>query len=227
MGVEIIYEDRDIIVVNKPIGYSVQESASENILNLVEELKFLIKERDSKPGNVFLAIVHRLDTNVGGLIVFAKNSKSAGKLSEQIRNKNFVKNYILVTDRSLRSEFGNLKDFLEKDVQELKAIVVPGDSYNAELNYKLLDNKSNLFLYEVELITGKFHQIRVQFGSRKSPILGDLKYGSEVRLDRKIALFAYSLDFKHPREDKQMNFRIYPGVTDYPWNAFATSLKSA
>jgi 23S rRNA pseudouridine1911/1915/1917 synthase len=228
MGISIIFEDRDIIVLNKEPGISIQDSS--NQLSLDEEVKEYIKERDSKPGNVFLGIVHRLDTNVGGLIVFAKNSKSAAHISEQIRKRTFKKYYVLVTDKALNKASGTMEDYLEKDEKELKSVVRKIDEEgetlkpNSSLKYEIVSEINSLHMYKVELQTGRFHQIRAQFSYRGSPLLGDLKYGSRVKLQRNIALFAYEISFVHPREKKEVTFSIVP--EGYPWNIFATSLKS-
>lgn len=228
MGINIIFEDRDIIVLNKEPGTSIQDST--NQLSLDEEVKGYIKHRDSKPGNVFLGIVHRLDTNVGGLIVFAKNSKSAAHISEQIRKRTFKKYYVLVTDKAVNKPSGTMEDYLEKDEKDLKSIVKKTDDEgevlkpNSFLRYELVSEMNSLFMYKVELQSGKFHQIRSQFSHRGSPLLGDLKYGSMVKLQRNIALFAYEISFTHPREKKDVTFSIIPD--GYPWSIFATSLKS-
>jgi 23S rRNA pseudouridine1911/1915/1917 synthase len=228
MGINIIFEDKDIIVLDKEPGVSIQDST--NRLSLDEEVKAHIKQRDSKPGNVFLGIVHRLDTNVGGLIVFAKNSKSAAHISEQIRIRTFKKYYVLVTDKALSKPSGSMEDYLEKDEKELKSVVKAIDEEgvqlkpNAFLKYELVSENNGLFMYKVELQSGKFHQIRSQFSHRGSPLLGDLKYGSRVKLQRDIALFAYELSFTHPREKNQVTLSIIP--EGYPWSIFATSLKS-
>lgn len=228
MGIKIVFEDRDVIVLEKEPGVSLQ--ADTRGLSLEDEIKEYIKQRDSKPGNVFLGIVHRLDTNVGGLIVLAKNSKSAAHLSKQIRERRFYKYYILVTDKALPESTGDMEDHLEKDTETLKAIVKlkddEGESFtpNALLSYELVSQINKLYMYRVVLKTGRFHQIRAQFAHRGSPILGDMKYGSRVKLDRNIALFAYRLSFIHPREKIEKDISIAP--EGYPWNVFATSLKS-
>ncbi len=224
MGIKVVYEDKDLIAVNKESGVSVQDSAS-NQLSLQEEIQEYIKEKDNKPGNVFLGIIHRLDTNVEGIIVFAKNSKSASRLSEQIRDKTFKKSYVLVTDKAIQAEKGTMTDHIEKDEVNLKAVVTK-DEPNAKLEYKLISKRGNLNLYKVNLHTGKFHQIRAQFATRGAPLLGDLKYGSKVKLDRKIALFANQIEFTHPREKTEMVFSETPETSVYPWNAFITELKS-
>ncbi len=224
MGIQVVYEDKDLIVINKESGISVQDSSTSE-LSLQEQVQQYIKEKDNKPGNVFLGIVHRLDTNVEGLIVFAKNSKSASRLSEQIRSKSFKKSYVLITDNELDAVSGVMKDHIEKDEVNLKAEIT-NDEPNAELEFELISHKGNLFLYKVNLLTGKFHQIRAQFADKRSPLLGDLKYGSNVRLDRKIALFAFRIEITHPREKRKMSFSETPDVSNYPWNAFTTELKS-
>jgi 23S rRNA pseudouridine1911/1915/1917 synthase len=228
MGINIIFEDRDIIVLNKEPGISIQDSS--NQLSLDEEVKEYIKQRDSKPGNVFLGIVHRLDTNVGGLIVFAKNSKSAAHISEQIRKRTFKKYYVLVTDKAVSKASGTMEDYLEKDEKDLKSVVKKTNEDgevlkpNAVLKYNLVSEINSLYMYKVELQTGRFHQIRSQFSHRSAPLLGDLKYGSRVKLQRNIALFAYEISFIHPREKNEVTFSIVP--EGYPWSIFATALKS-
>ena len=157
--INIIYEDNHLLVVEKPINIPTQEDNTKD-KDLLTILKEYIKEKYNKPGNVYLGLVHRLDRPVGGIMVFARTSKAAARLSEQVRNKTFKKTYNAVVIGNINKE-GKLKDYLLKD--EKKNIVkVDKNGKEAILNFKKLDFKNNMSLVEINLETGRSHQIRVQ-----------------------------------------------------------------
>ena len=165
--INIIYEDNHLLVVEKPINVPVQKDNS-NDLDLLTMLKQYLKEKYNKPGNVYLGLVHRLDRPVGGIMVFAKTSKAASRLSEQIRNGTFNKKYLAIICGKVKDK-DTLEDYLLKDTKT-NTVKVDKKGKKSILNYKRLDYKEGLSLVEIELITGRSHQIRVQFSSRGYPL---------------------------------------------------------
>ena len=181
--INIIYEDNHLLVVEKPINIPVQEDDSKD-LDFLNMLKNYIKKRDNKPGNVYLGLVHRLDRPVGGIMVFAKTSKAASRLSEQVRTRQLKKVYYAVVMGKI-NEKGTLKDYLLKDTKK-NIVKVDKKGKEAILNYELIDYKDNLSLVKINLETGRSHQIRVQFSSRNNPLYGDNKYNKNATICGKI-----------------------------------------
>ena len=216
---KIVFEDNKILVVVKPPGILSQSDITGRP-DMLTILKSYIKQKYNKPGNVYLGLVHRLDREVGGLMVFARNSKSAAYLSEQIREHHFKKKYIARIENWKLPTEGSLVDYLLKDESANKSSFSTSDNSKAKLsslNYKVLRKVGAETIVEIDLQTGRSHQIRAQFGLRGMPLVGDLKYGSQVYLNTKatnIALWAYSLEFQ-----KQASTEIYKFI-DYP-NWFA------
>ena len=214
--INIIYEDNHILVVEKPINVPVQEDSSKD-LDFLTILKSFIKERDNKPGNVFLGLIHRLDRPVGGIMVFAKTSKCASRISEQVRNRSFKKTYHAVVEGKVDKN-GTFKDKLLKDT---KNNIVRVDNHGKEsvLDYELVQYKDNLSLVKINLKTGRSHQIRVQFSSRNHALYGDQKYNRNSKVGEQIALFANSITFNHPITKEEITFSIdLPNRK--PWNIF-------
>lgn len=213
--IDIIYEDNHLLVVNKPLNIPVQADSSKD-QDLLTLLKKQLKEKYQKPGNVYLGLVHRLDRPVGGIMVFAKTSKAASRLSEQIRNNTFKKTYLAVVQgKVLNSD--TFKDKLEKD-QKTNIVKISPTGKQAELSYELLEYKDNLSLVKINLKTGRSHQIRVQFSSRNHPLYGDQKYNPNTPKDQ-IALFAHRLEFIHPTTKEVVKFEL-PKPNRYPFNIF-------
>ncbi|MCK4551389.1 MAG: RluA family pseudouridine synthase [Tenericutes bacterium] len=215
MNLKIIFEDNHIIVVLKPRGVLSQagDIAQPDMVNILKEY---IKDKYNKPGNVYLGLVHRLDINVAGLMVFAKTSKAAKRLSEQIRNHDFTKKYLAIVKGSLNNDNGLLEDYIVKD--EVKRQARLGDITNgklAKLEYETLD-KAMIFdekysLIKINLITGRFHQIRFQLSNAEHPILGDSKYGGfKPNREFFLGLYAYQIEFEHPTKKEQMIFNLKP-----------------
>ena len=217
--INIIYEDNHLLVVEKPINIPVQEDSSGD-LDFLTMLKDFIKKRDNKPGNVYLGLVHRLDRPVGGVMVFAKTSKCASRLSEQVRTRTLKKTYYAVVNGKLDKE-GTFKDYLLKDTKT-NIVKVDKNCKEAILDYKLLDYKDNLSLVEINLKTGRSHQIRVQFSSRNHPLYGDNKYNKEAKVGEQIALFAKELELIHPTSKEVLKFNLEL-KNKYPWNIFKKS----
>ena len=214
--INIIYEDNHLLIVEKPINIPVQEDNSKD-LDFLNMLKNYIKKRDNKPGNVYLGLVHRLDRPVGGIMVFAKTSKAASRLSEQVRKRQLKKLYYAVVMGKVNTK-DMLKDYLLKDTKN-NIVKVDKNGKEAILNYELIDYKDNLSLVKINLETGRSHQIRVQFSSRNHPLYGDNKYNKDAKPGEQIALFAKSLELIHPTTKEVMEFSL--DLKDkYPWNIF-------
>jgi 23S rRNA pseudouridine1911/1915/1917 synthase len=216
MKINIIYEDNHLLVVEKPINIPTQEDSSKD-KDLLTMLKEYIKEKYNKPGNVYLGLVHRLDRPVGGIMVFAKTSKAASRLSESIRNKSFTKVYNAVCMNDIK-ESGKLVDYLLKD--EKKNIVrVDKNGKEAILNYKKLNYKDNMSLVEISLETGRSHQIRVQMSNNGNPLYGDQKYNKNAKVGEQLALFSKKIGFIHPVTKEEMLFEL--DLPDrYPFSIF-------
>ena len=214
--INILYEDNHLLVVEKPINVPVQKDSS-NDLDLLTILKDYLKKKYNKPGNVYLGLVHRLDRPVGGVMVFAKTSKAASRLSEQIRNGIFKKKYLAIVCGKVKDE-NTLEDYLLKD-SKTNMVKLDKNGKKSILNYKRLDYKDGLSLVEIELITGRSHQIRVQFSSRKYPLYGDQRYNKDAKVGEQIALFSNFITFKHPITKEQISFKL-DIPSRKPWNIF-------
>lgn len=212
-NLKILYEDNHIIVVEKKPNIPSQADKTEDI-DMLTIIKNYIKEKYNKPGNVYLGLVHRLDRPVGGVMVFAKTSKAASRLSEQVRNKTLKKEYLAVVDGKLEKQEGILEDYLYKDERNNVSKVVNENKKNAKfakLDYKVLayNEVKNLSLVKINLHTGRHHQIRVQLSHFNHSIFGDQKYGTRGK-GKQIALWAYKLTINHPITKEEMVFEDYP-----------------
>ena len=205
-NLKILYEDNSIIVVVKPKGILSQSDIT-NEKDMLTILKEYIKEKYQKPGNVYLGLVHRLDKPVGGVMVFARNSKSASRLSEQIRKGQMQKYYYAVIHGIIPKKDCILIDKIEK-IDNKRVLLNTKNGKEAKLEYRILNEKDNLSLIDIHLLTGRYHQIRLQFSSRGYPLYGDHLYGSNIKDN--IALFAYRLSFYHPITHELMTFEIEP-----------------
>lgn len=214
--INIIYEDNHLLVVEKPINIPVQEDSSKD-LDFLSMLKAFIKKRDNKQGNVYLGLVHRLDRPVGGIMAFAKTSKCASRLSEQVRNRNFNKTYYAIVEGKIDYK-GEFKDKLLKDTKK-NIVRVDNIGKEAVLDYELVSYKNNLSLVRINLKTGRPHQIRVQFSYHGYPLYGDQKYNKGAKPKDQIALFASSISFKHPTSNEKLCFNLKL-PNKYPWNLF-------
>ena len=197
----ILYEDNHLLIVNKCAGELVQPDPSGDPA-LEDQIKEFIRRRDAKPGRVFLGVVHRIDRPVSGAVVFAKTSKALTRLNEMIKNREISKWYWAITEARPHPEEGSLVHHLVRDGKTNKSKVydkaVTG-SKEARLNYRLLAESSRYYLLEVELLTGRHHQIRAQLSKIGCPIRGDLKYGaSRSNRDGGISLHSRRVEFLHP-----------------------------
>ncbi len=205
---EIIYEDNHLLVVVKPQGIPVQKADSSND-DFQSILKDYLKRKYDKPGNVFLGIVHRLDQPVGGVMVFAKTSKAASRLSEQIRQNIWKKQYLAVVDGVPKQKSGVLEDHLVKNEATNEVFVSKKEDPKAKfarLSYETLETSGNRSLLKITLETGRAHQIRVQLSSRGFPIVNDHKYNKNSKNISDIALWAYSLEIIHPITKEKLVF---------------------
>ena len=213
MKLKVIYEDNHIIVVEKIPNVPSQEDETGDI-SMISLVKDYIKEKYNKPGNVYLGLVHRLDRPVGGVMVFAKTSKAASRLSNQVREKVFKKEYLAVVDGKLEQEKGTLENYLYKDKKTNTSYVVnkdKKDSKYAKLDYEVIkyDKENNLSLIKINLHTGRHHQIRVQLANIGHSIYGDQRYGTRGK-NKQIALWAYKLSIEHPTKKERIEFEDLP-----------------
>lgn len=213
MDLKVLYEDNHIIVVRKPVNVPSQgdKTGDEDMLTIIKKY---IKEKYNKPGEVYLGLVHRLDRPTGGVMVFAKTSKAASRLSEQVREKQIYKKYLCIVDGKLEKEKDTWRDFLLKNERTNISKVVNENTKNAKeaiLDYEVVkyNEEINLSVVKVNLHTGRHHQIRVQFASRNHSLCGDQKYGTRGR-GKQLALWAYNLSFIHPTKKERMEFEDYP-----------------
>ena len=205
----VLWEDNHVIVVFKAPGLLTQGDIT-GAPSLLEETKSWIKIRNHKPGKVFLGLVHRLDRPARGAVLFAKTSKAASRISALIRNHQMRKIYRVCVEGTLRQPTGAFTDWLAPNSQSQMAIV--GEEHpqaqKAQLTYRTISSVGRRYLLEVELVTGRKHQIRVQFGHRGLPVVGDVKYGGTRHSGEGIALMSHSIGFKHPTRDETITASV-------------------
>lgn len=212
-NLKVIYEDNHILVVEKPVNIPSQGDKTRDI-DMLSIIKAYLKEKYNKPGEVYLGLVHRLDRPTGGVMVFAKTSKAASRLSEQVRNKEMHKQYLCIVDGKMEEKQGTLKDYLYKNEKTNTSRIAKQNEKNAKeaiLDYEVIkyNEEIDLSAIKVNLHTGRHHQIRVQFASRNHSLYGDQKYGTRGR-GKQLALWAFSLSFKHPTTKEVLLFEDYP-----------------
>lgn len=213
--VNVIFEDNHIIVVEKPVNIPSQGDKTGDV-DMLTIIKEYLKEKYNKPGNVYLGLIHRLDRPVGGVMVFAKTSKAAARLSQQVREKVFKKKYLVIANGKFEKDKGILSDYLLKNERKNMSRVVEEGTKNskfAELDYEVLkyDSELNLSVLKINLHTGRHHQIRVQLSSRDHSIYGDQKYGGRGH-GKQICLWAYELTINHPITQREMTFKSIPKI---------------
>lgn len=212
----ILYEDNHIIVVVKPCNV-LSQGDNTGDSSIMDYIKEYIKVKYNKPGNVYLGLVHRLDRPVGGIMVFAKTSKAAGRLCKAFNEHSITKRYLAIVKGKLEKNSDTLIDYIDKD-KDGKAFISKNGKKSI-LDYEVLDyNKANdCSLVSIDLKTGRHHQIRIQFASRGHYLLGDQRYG--VQDNKQISLFAYYLSFIHPVTKELLEFKVLPDRENY-WTLF-------
>lgn len=220
---QVVYEDNHIIIVSKRSGEIVQGDKTGD-RTLADDVKAYIKEKYAKPGNVFLGITHRLDRPVSGLVVFAKTSKALSRLNEMFRNGDVHKTYWAITRNTPPKDEDTLTDWLTRNERQNKSYAhpreVPG-SKKAVLRYKVIGRSDNYSLLEVNLLTGRHHQIRCQLAHMGCPIKGDLKYGAQrSNPDGSISLLSRRVEFVHPVSKETITVES-PLPDDNLWRAIA------
>lgn len=215
--INIIYEDNHLLIVEKPVNIPVQEDSSHDI-DMLTLLKEYRKRNENKPGDAYIGLVHRLDRPVSGIMVFAKTSKAASRLSDQIRQNIFHKTYLAVIQGLIPNK-GEFEDYLTKNEKDnISYVTTKEKGKYSKLEYEVIQTKDNLSLVKINLITGRSHQIRVQFASRNHPLIGDSKYGKNSN-NIDIALFAHSITFIHPTTKEELTFTL-DMPNKYPFNLF-------
>ncbi|MEZ6057177.1 MAG: RNA pseudouridine synthase [Planctomycetaceae bacterium] len=228
---DVLCEDGPVIAVNKPSGV-ITQGAPIGVTGLIDMVKGYIAKKYNKPGNVYLGVPHRLDRPVSGVVVFSRNSKCAARLSEQFANRQVKKVYRAVLERPPAEPVGTLEDWIFRIEGEPRVELVREghpQGKHARLHYRTLATSRGRALVEVELETGRMHQIRIQFASRGCPIVGDLQYGATTQFgpqtgeprDRSIALHAWSLTILHPVRYDELTITA-PAPPS--WNDFSFSI---
>ena len=218
----ILYEDNHIIVVLKPqmVACCPDESGDSNLFDCVKEY---IKVTYNKQGNAYLGLIHRLDRPTGGVMVFAKTSKAAARLSEQMRSGGFEKKYFAVLCGVPSKKRATLENYLRKNsVNNTVYVATFGEegAKFAKLDYEVKATERGLSLAEITLHTGRTHEIRVQTSAINCPVYGDMRYGGDKAVKGKLALWAYSLKFSHPTTGELLRFVIEPPKDENPWKLF-------
>ena len=220
-NLEVLFEDNHIVIVNKRSGDIVQGDKTKD-KPLSDIVKEYIKEKYNKPGDVFLGVVHRLDRPTSGIIIFARTSKALERLNKMLRERNVSKTYWAVIKNNPKNTKDTLIHFLKKNPKNNKSTVFKKEaegSKKAILHYTIIKNLKNYSLLEIDLETGRHHQIRAQLSFIGSPIKGDLKYGaSRSNKDGSIHLHARKINFTHPVSKKIITI-IAPVPNEVIWNA--------
>lgn len=214
-NIDVLYEDNHIIVVYKPCNILSQGDSTGDV-DMLTLIKKYIKEKYNKPGNVFLGLVHRLDRPVSGVMVFAKTSKAASRLTDQIKNHQFEKKYYAIINGILPLKQGVLEDKLLKK-EDGNTVVDNINGKKSILEYNVIKEIDKMSLVDIKLITGRHHQIRVQFSSRGYPLIGDQRYG--IQDGKQICLSSYYLSFYHPITKEKLIFEKLPEKSDI-WKLF-------
>lgn len=224
---DILYEDNHLLIVNKHPGEIVQGDKTGDE-PLVETLKRMIKERDAKPGNVFLGVVHRLDRPVGGAVIFAKTSKALTRLNDMLRNGDIHKTYWALTRNTPPKTSDTLTHYIstvERNNKSYASVTPKSGTKEARLEYRLLAHGNTFNLIEIKLLTGRKHQIRVQLSAIGCPIRGDLKYGDRrSNPDGSISLLARSIEFIHPVSRQTIHVEA-PIPDENVWKSIAATIQ--
>ncbi|AQX04537.1 RNA pseudouridine synthase [Elizabethkingia meningoseptica] len=222
IGSQIVYEDNHLLVINKKVGQLVQGDKTGD-KSLLDEIKDFIKKRDQKPGNVYLGLVHRIDRPTSGLVIYAKTSKALSRLTQMVKNREIQKTYWAIVPKEMIPLEQKLVHYLRKNEKNNKATVFEKPTEGAKearLHYNVIKTLDNYYLLEVDLETGRHHQIRSQLAKIGVPIKGDLKYGSpRSNPDGGIHLHARKLNFIHPVTKEQIEITAPTNPQDKIWQA--------
>ncbi len=222
---KILHEDNHILVVLKPQGLPScgDESGDDNLL---EQVRRYIRTAYNKPGNVYVGLVHRLDRPTGGVMVYAKTSKAASRLAEQMRGGDFEKKYLSVLMGIPKEKKATVLNYVKKNPVNNMVYICPQTTEGAKLaslDYEVLEEKGGCAFVRVKLHTGRTHQIRVQMAGIGAPVYGDMRYGGENARKGNLALWAYSLAFTHPVTKERLRFIAPPPEDGIPWKHFNVS----
>lgn len=212
MKQEILYCDNHLLIAVKPAGMSTQPHEMDRAANLTDEMKAVVKRRFNKPGRVFLEPIHRLDHAVSGIVIFARTTKALSRLNEMMREGRIRKTYLGWVEGTELKDQGRLEHFLVHQ-ERRAAVVLPSDpdGKKAQLLYRVLERKEGLSLVEIELLTGRYHQIRAQFSAVGHPLVGDRKYGARRPWKHEgIALHHYLVQCEHPTLKHALEWRSQP-----------------
>jgi len=224
----ILFEDNHIIIINKESGQLVQPDKEEN-KSLEEEIKKYIKERDQKPGNVFLGVIHRIDRPVSGVVLFAKTSKALARLNQMQQERKITKIYWAITANIPEKTKGTLEHYIVRNTSKNISYVRKKETKNAKLavlNYEIIGKSDLYYLWQIELLTGRHHQIRCQLAYIQCPIRGDVKYGfPRANRDKSISLHARSIHFLHPISKNEISV-VAPVPDEKLWKIFEKSVNS-
>lgn len=223
----ILFEDNHILVALKPQNIACCPDATGDY-NLLDGVKSYVKKTYRKPGNAYAGLVHRLDRPTGGVMVFAKTSKASSRLSEQLKNKGFSKRYFAVLCGVPSKKKGTLENYLRKNSVNNNVYVCTQTEEGAKLaalEYEIVAESEGLSLADINLLTGRTHQIRVQTAAINCPVYGDMRYGGAKAVKGKLALWAYSLSFTHPVTGERLRFVAEPPKDMRPWDKFDIKLK--
>lgn len=223
---DILWEDNHILAVNKHAGQLVQADTTGD-LSLEDEVKAFLKKRESKPGNVFLGVTHRIDRPVSGVVLFAKTSKSLARINEMFKAGTVKKTYWAIVKNRPEEQEANLLHYLVRDTKKNKTVAHSKprtDAKVSQLSYKIIAHSVNYFLLEIDLQTGRHHQIRAQLAKIGCPIKGDLKYGfPRSNPDGGISLHSRRISFEHPVKKELITIDA-PVPNDPLWNDFVVGL---
>ena len=218
MKLHVLYEDNHLIAVYKPAGMLVQGNHSGDP-TLMDEVKYFLKQKYNKPGQVFLGMVHRLDRPVCGIVLFAKTSKGASRISAQLRNHTIQKEYHALVDGVVAESSATLINYIQKNIEKNRVSIydtsVPGSLY-AELSYEVVERYANTTLVKIQLKTGRPHQIRAQFSHIGHPIVGDVKYGAKQKQEVEsygehhttLCLCSTSIQFQLATKDERVRCEV-------------------
>lgn len=218
----ILFEDNHLLIVNKLPSEIVQADKTGDTC-LLDDVKAFIKEKYEKPGNVYAGLVHRIDRPVSGAVIFAKTSKALSRMTIKVKEREFSKTYLAIVKNKPPKEADELSHYMIKNEAQNKSYIVASNTKGAklaQLRYRVIGTSDSYYLLEVELITGRHHQIRAQLAHIGCPIKGDLKYGfPRSNPDASISLHAYMISFEHPTLKTPVKV-IAPKPKGMPWDAF-------